>query len=89
MEAFKFTKSGEYCVSVMRLSVIVERDQDGWYVGWVPELPGCHSQAKTLDELMNRIRESVDLYLEVEKTDMDVLREFVGVQFLEVSTREP
>lgn len=73
----------------MRLSVIVERDQEGWYVGWVPELPGCHSQAKTLDELMNRIRESVDLYLEVEKTDTDVLRKFVGVQFLEVSTREP
>ncbi len=69
-----FTKSGDYSVSVMRLSVIVERDQDGWYVGWVPELPGCHSQAQTLDELMNRIRESVDLYLEVEKTDMNVFR---------------
>ena len=67
-------KSVEYSVSAMRLSVIVERDQDGWYVGWTPELPGCHSQAKTLDELMNRIRESVDLYLEVEKTDMDVFR---------------
>lgn len=69
-----FTKSGDYSVSVMRLSFIVERDLDGWYVGWVPELPGCHSQAKTLDELMNRIRESVDLYLEVEKTDMNVFR---------------
>ena len=72
MEAFKFTKSGEFSVSVMRLSVIVERDQEGWYVGWVPELPGCHSQAKTLDELMNRIRESADLYLEVEKTGKGV-----------------
>jgi len=75
-------------VSAVRLSVIVERDLDGWYVGWVPELPGCHSQAKSLDGLMNRIRESVDLYLEVEKPDMGVSREFVGVQFLEVPTRE-
>lgn len=77
------------CVSALRLSVIIERDLDGWYVGWIPEFPGCHSQAKTLDELMNRIKESADLYLEVEKTDLDVSREFVGVQFLEVSIREP
>ena len=76
-------------VSALRLSVIVERDQDGWYVGWVPELSGCHSQAKTIDELMNRIRESADLYLEVEKTDFDVSRKFVGVQFLEFFAREP
>lgn len=48
------------------LSVIVEKDEEGWYVGSVPELPGCHTQARTLDELMERIKEAIELYLEVE-----------------------
>jgi len=45
--------------------VVIEKDEDGYYVASVPELPGCHTQAKTLDELMERVRESVELYLEV------------------------
>ena len=73
----------------MKLSVIVERDADGWYVATVSELPGCHTQAKTLDDLMTRIREAVDLYYEVEGFETDYQREFIGVQFLEVPTREP
>ena len=71
----------------MRFSVIVERDRDGVYVGSVPELPGCHTQAGTVDELMERIREAVELYLEVEEVEGG--REFVGVQFLEVPSHEP
>jgi len=67
--------------------VIVERDRDGVYVGSVPELPGCHTQAGTVDELMERIREAVELYLEVEEVEGG--REFVGVQFLEVPSHEP
>jgi len=71
----------------LRFSVIVERDRDGVYVGSVPELPGCHTQAGTVDELMERIREAVELYLEVEEVEGG--REFVGVQFLEVPSHEP
>jgi predicted RNase H-like HicB family nuclease len=48
----------------LRFSVVVERDRDGVYVGSVPELPGCHTQAGTVDELMERMREAVELYLE-------------------------
>ncbi len=43
--------------------VIVERDEDGWYVGSVSELPGCHTQAKSLDRLRDRIREAIRAYL--------------------------
>ena len=50
----------------MRFSVIIERDEDGYYVASVPELPGCYTQARTLDELMERVKEAVELYLEVE-----------------------
>ena len=64
--------------------VVVERDADGYYVASVPALPGCHTQAKSLDELMTRVREAVELCLEVEDKPADRL-EFVGVQRLRIS----
>ena len=60
--------------------VVVERDQDGLYVASVPALRGCHTQAASLDELMERIRESIELCLEVEGTAEEQALEFVGVQ---------
>ncbi len=48
----------------MKFGVIVEKDEDGYYVASVPELPGCHTQAKTLDEVMRRIKEAIEACLE-------------------------
>ncbi len=48
-------------------SVIIERDSAGYYVALVPELKGCHTQAKSLDTLMKRVREAIELCLEVER----------------------
>lgn len=63
-------------------SVVIERDADGFFVASVPTLRGCHTQAKSLDELMSRIREAIELCLEVEEpTDT----EFVGVQRIAVT----
>jgi predicted RNase H-like HicB family nuclease len=45
-------------------NVVIERDEEGYYVGSVPALPGCHTQARSLDELMDRVREAIALYLE-------------------------
>ena len=59
--------------------VIIERDTDGYYVASVPALPGCHTQAKSLDTLMNRVREAIELCLEVEAQPLDQ-RQFVGMQ---------
>ena len=42
----------------LKFAVVVERDEDGYYVASVPELPGCHTQAKTLDELTERMKRS-------------------------------
>jgi len=64
-------------------SVIIERDEDGFYVASVPELPGCHTQAKSLDELMRRVEEAVKLCLEVQGEDVSG-NVFVGVQRLTV-----
>ena len=47
-------------------SVVIERDEEGYYVASVPVLPGCHTQARSLDELMDRVREAIALCLEVE-----------------------
>jgi predicted RNase H-like HicB family nuclease len=44
--------------------MVVEHDESGWYVGSVPELPGCHTQGKTVEELAERMREAISLYLD-------------------------
>ena len=64
-------------------NVVVERDEAGYSVASVPELPGCHTQARSLDKLMERIREAIELCLEVEG-DVGARTEFVGVQRLAV-----
>jgi predicted RNase H-like HicB family nuclease len=63
-------------------NVIIERDEEGYYVASVPELPGCHTQAKSLDTLMKRIREAIQLCLEVEQ-DLPS-NKFIGVQRITV-----
>ena len=50
-----------------QFNVVVERDSEGLYVASVPTLPGCHSQARSLDELLQRIREAIELCLEAVK----------------------
>ena len=60
-------------------SVVIERDAEGFYVGSVPGLRGCHTQAKSLDALMKRVKEAIQLCLEVEG-DAEAGGELVGVQ---------
>ncbi len=65
-------------------NVVIERDSEGYYVASVPSLPGCHTQAKSLDELMERVREAIQLCLEVEGEPAETL-DFVGVQLVTVA----
>jgi predicted RNase H-like HicB family nuclease len=69
-----------------RFTVVLERDEDGWYVASVPTLRGCPTQAKTLDQAMRRIREAVELWREVHRKRGEPLHvpEFVGIQQLDV-----
>lgn len=59
-------------------NVIIEKDSEGIYVASVPELRGCHTQAKNLDKLMERIREAIALCLEVGNDDSEA-HEFISV----------
>lgn len=71
----------------VKFSVLVERDEDGYYIASVPELPGCHTQARTLDELTGRVKQAIELYLETEGTKTEGKVELVGVQFVEVPAK--
>jgi len=59
-------------------SVVIERDSSGVYVASVPELRGCHTQSKSLDVLVKRVREAIEVCLEDD--DSTHQNEFVGVQ---------
>jgi len=64
------------------VTVIIERDEDGYFIATVPELKGCHTQAKSLDELMERVKEATLLCLEVQETELleEGELQFIGVQ---------
>ena len=66
-----------------KFTVIVEQGEDGYLISDVIELPGCHTQAKTHDELIERTKEAIALYLESEEAP-DIRAKFVGLQQVEV-----
>ena len=68
---------------IREFNVVIERDEDGYFVASVPSLRGCHTQAKSLDVLMKRVKEAIKLCLEVEEP---VSNEFIGIQRVAVSS---
>lgn len=72
---------------VYHFPVVIEQDEDGWYVATVPSLRGCHTQARTLTELDTRVREVIALCLEAETTRASVIpqHKFIGVHELEIA----
>ncbi len=68
---------------MVEFNVIVEKGEDGYLISEVVGLPGCHTQAKNIDELMKRTREAIALYLQVEKDNYIPLK-FLGLKKLEV-----
>jgi len=78
---------------LQQFKIIIEQDEDGYFVASVPALPGCHTQARTLPELKKRIREAILLCLEVAKTDLQYRKSiqalsyeptFVGLEVIKV-----
>jgi predicted RNase H-like HicB family nuclease len=65
-----------------KFTVVIERDEDGYYVASVPALRGCHTQAKNLDTLMKRVREVVELCLEDKSVSSSL--ELIGIQQISV-----
>ncbi len=65
----------------MNFNVIVEEGEDGYLISEVIGLPGCHTQAKTYDELLKRTKEAIKLYLKSTKTEVP---KFLSLQQVEV-----
>jgi predicted RNase H-like HicB family nuclease len=57
--------------------VVIERDEDGMYIGEVPQLKACYSQGETIDELMRNMREVIEMCLE--ELEEESITEFIGV----------
>ena len=64
--------------------IIIEKGEDGYLISEVVGLDGCHTQAKTMDELIKRTKEAISLYLQVEKDIINFRTRFVGLQKIEV-----
>ncbi len=66
-----------------KYTVIVEKDGKGWLVSEVVGLPGCHTQAKDMNQLLERTKEAIQAYLGTEERP-EISEEFIGVQQIEV-----
>ena len=66
-----------------KFNILIEEGEDGYLISEVLELPGCHTQAKSLDELMKRTKEAILLYLDATK-DQEIEDKFIGIQQLKV-----
>ena len=64
-------------------NIIIEQYKDGNYIASVPKLHGCHTQAKSLDKLNERIIEAIELYIEVDKKKLEKTSKFFGIQKVE------
>ena len=68
----------------MEYNVIIEKGEDGYLISEVLEIPGCHTQAKTMDELIKRTKEAIVVCLEADKDEDIIPLKFVGMQKIEV-----
>ncbi|MBI2653567.1 type II toxin-antitoxin system HicB family antitoxin [Candidatus Woesearchaeota archaeon] len=66
-----------------KYTIIIEKDEAGWLVSEVVELPGCHTQAKTIDQLIERTKEAIRAYLG-DSEEKDISTDFIGIQQIEV-----
>jgi predicted RNase H-like HicB family nuclease len=67
----------------MEFNVIIEKGEDGYLISEVVELPGCHTQGKTMEELIKNTKEAISLYLKA-TDNKSVNEKFIGIQKVEV-----
>ena len=68
--------------------MFIERDREGNYVSSVAELPGCHAKARSIDAVMSKILDAVDVYLDVENPETEPMYELVDIKVIDVPKRE-
>ena len=68
---------------LLNFTVLIEPDEDGIYVANVPDIPGCYTQGRTVEQAMERIREAIQVCLEADDEEILPMK-FIGVRQLEV-----
>lgn len=71
---------------ILNFTVLIEQDEDGIYVAKVPDISGCYTQGKTVEQAMERIKEAIQVCLESDEENSLMPMKFIGVQQLEVKT---
>lgn len=69
---------------VKDFTVVIEQDEEGWYVASAPDVPGCATQGKTIPQVLERIKEAIEVCIEAEPQEVKALK-FIGVQRMAVS----
>ena len=69
---------------MVEFDVVLEKDEDGLYVASVPEIQGCHTQGKTIQEVLERIKEAIEVCLESDGEETTPTK-FVGIQKVEIA----
>ena len=68
---------------VLDFTALIEQDEDGLYIATVPDIQGCYTQGKTIQEVLERIKEAIELCLEADKEEVKPLK-FIGIQKVQV-----
>ena len=68
---------------ILNFTVVIEQDEEGWYVATVPDIPGCYTQGKDVAQVLERIKEAIEVCLEADKEEVEPMK-FIGVQQIEV-----
>ncbi len=63
----KFFKANHSRINMAEFNIVIEKDENEWYVATVPEIPGCHTQGKTIPQVLERIKEAIEVCLESDK----------------------
>jgi len=69
---------------MQEFNIIIEEGEDGYLISEVIELPGCHTQAKSMDELIKRTKEAIVLFLECQEKPVKITERFIGLQKIAV-----
>lgn len=68
---------------IFDFTVLIEQDEDGIYIAKVPEIEGCYTQGKTLQEVLERIKEAIEVCLKADKEKVNPMK-FIGIQKIRV-----
>ena len=72
-------------LKIFNFPVIIEQSEDNWYVAIVPDIPGCYTQGKTIDQAIERVKEAIEVCIEGDKEHFTIPMKFVGLQQVQVA----